>query len=371
MKIGFDAKRAFFNRAGLGNYSRNVLNALSLYYPQHQYLLYTPKNKQRLYYPGSNQQVITPNTKTKFASSMWRSFKIGRLAVQDNLDIYHGLSHELPFSVNKRKVKTVVTIHDLIFIRHPEFYPFIDRKIYHYKFKKACQDADRVIAISEQTKADILQFFNIEESKIEVVYQPIHQRFFNPILKSESEAVRRKYQLPIDFLLNVGTIEKRKNLLAILQAMVVENIDLPLLVIGKTTDYMKEITRFINKNPDLKVIFLHDVADDELNAIYRMAKILIYPSVFEGFGLPVAEAQACGTPVITSNISSMPEAGGHAAFLVKPNSPEQIGLAMRHLMSDTEFYQQKVDEAIVQAQQFTPAKAAKNLFKLYNNLLSM
>jgi glycosyltransferase involved in cell wall biosynthesis len=369
MKIGFDAKRTFFNRAGLGNYSRNVLNALSLYYPQHQYYLYSPRNKQQLYYPGSNQQVILPQNGWRKFPSLWRSFKIASLTKKHKLDIYHGLSHELPTGIQHKSCKTVVTIHDLIFIRYPEFYRFIDRQIYFRKFKQACRNADKVIAISEQTKSDIQEFFHIEESKIEVIYQPIHQRFFNPILEDDAQMVRCKYQLPIDFILSVGTIERRKNLLSILEAMVTENLDYPLLVIGRPTSYINDVKAYIAKHPNLKVIFLHDIADDELNAIYRMAKILIYPSVFEGFGLPVAEALACGTPVITSNISSMPEAGGDAAILIQPDSAEEIGLAMRHLLSDNDFYQRKVEESKIQAQQFTPAKAAKQLIQLYKSIL--
>ncbi len=365
MKIGFDAKRAFSNRAGLGNYSRNILNALLSYYPDNEYILYTPENSLQLYEPKPNQKVIMPSGSWKKTPSLWRALHLSAEIKKEKPDIYHGLSHELPRGIQRTGTRPVVTIHDLIFLRYPEFYKPLDRYIYKKKFRYACKTADQIIAISQQTKADIIQFFGIAEQKINVVYQPVHQRFFNALNKEDLNEVKRKYQLPHEFILNVGTIEPRKNLLTVLETMVAENLDYPLLVIGQPTSYLKTINAYIAKHPRLKVIFLRNVTNEELNAIYRMAKMVIYPSVFEGFGLPVVEALACGTPVVTSNISSLPEAGGNAAIQVNPTSLDEMGTAMRHLLTNDEFYQQHARKAIKHAQHFTPEKAARNLWDVY------
>lgn len=369
MRIGFDAKRAFNNRAGLGNYSRNVLEALFYYYRDNQYFLFTPHNKEKLYVTKKNQQIIKPNGFWNYFSSVWRSTQISKEIKKNNIELYHGLSHELPLGINKTKVKSVVTIHDLIFLRYPEFYKKIDRKIYLQKFKQACLNANKIIAISEQTKADIVHFFSINEAKIKVIYQPINQDFFSPSTEQQKKEIQKKYHLPQGFFLYVGTIEERKNLLTVVKAMQQANINYPLLVVGKATAYLDKVKNYIAEKSLKNIIFLHKVSNEELKGFYTMAKLLVYPSVFEGFGLPVAEAQACGTPVITSNLSSLPEAAGEAGMLIDPHSPEEISKAILHLYNDEEFYKTKKKQSLENAQRFTFEKTAKELHELYKQLV--
>lgn len=166
MKIGFDAKRAFFNRSGLGNYSRNLLRALSLYYPDNQYLLYTTSKNTSLFNLTDQNFIIKEPSGflNKRLKSYWRSFSLTKQVKRDELNLFHGLSHELPYNIHKSGIKTVVTIHDLIFLRFPGLYKTFDRRIYLKKFKYACKIADLIIAVSKQTANDIQEFFGIDKS---------------------------------------------------------------------------------------------------------------------------------------------------------------------------------------------------------------
>ncbi len=373
MKIGFDAKRAFSNRAGLGNFSRNTINALHRFYPENEYLLFTPDNNPDLFLsPGSSEIRMPHNLWWKALKPVWRRYHISKLFDREKIDIYHGLSHELPIGIEKTDVKSIVTIHDLIFIRHPEYYRPTDRRIYLQKFKHACTLADRIHAISQQTKNDIVDFFDIPERKIEVIYQSCNPLFYQNFSDEEKTEVLEKYKLPYHFLLSVGTVEKRKNLLNILKAMIKFDIRISMVVAGRETKYMVEIEDFIQKNKEkLKVHFLTNISDRELGILYQSANMLVYPSVFEGFGLPVIEAQASGCPVVTSRSSSMPEAGGKGAVYVNPASEKEIGDAILRLMNDPEYRSVLVEEGRKNAERFTPELFAQQMHKLYTRIYNV
>ena len=373
MKIGFDAKRAFSNRAGLGNFSRNTIHALHHFYPENEYVLFTPDKKKNLFSPSEQLKVVMPGSwHWKFLKAAWRRYKISKLFDTEKIDIFHGLSHELPVGIEKTDVKSIVTIHDLIFIRYPEYYKEADRRIYLRKFRHACNLADRIHAISQQTKNDIVEFFNIPERKIEVIYQSCNPMFYQKFSKEDKAEVLEKYKLPDQFLLSVGTVEKRKNLLNVLKALVANEIEIPLVVAGRKTNYMLEIDDFIQKHKGkLKIYFLTNTSDRELGILYQAADMLVYPSVFEGFGLPVIEAQASGCPVVTSRSSSMPEAGGKGAAYVNPVSEREIGNAIQKIMTDKEYRQSLIEEGRKNAERFTPEIYTQQMHKLYTRVYNV
>ena len=372
MKIGFDAKRAFNNVAGLGNFSRNTIRALSRQFPNDRYFLFHPGNKNPLFTPPENSYEVKPDGFLwKTVKYGWRSFRVGRLARELELDIYHGLSHELPVWIEKSNIRTIVTMHDLIYLRHPEYYQQIDRKIYNQKFRHACRVATRIHAISEQTKQDLMTFFSVPEEKIRVIYQSVNPVFFERVDEAQKQRLRIKYQLPPKFILSVGTVEPRKNLLGLLEGMIISKTYIPLVVVGKLTDYQHKVQKFIEADLNrLDVFFLSRIQDDELAVLYQMAEVLVYPSFFEGFGLPVAEAQASGCPVITSYTSSLPEVGGDAALYVNPVRPEDIGKALAKLLADSKMRESLIAKGTANAQRFTPANFARQLKQLYNTLLN-
>lgn len=363
MKIAFDAKRFFHNTSGLGNYSRDLVRILATYFPENEYILLNKNKSERaadlLSFPNVH---FVETTKGNFS----RQLKMGKDAQQQNADIFHGLSGELPLKWDKKPIKKIVTIHDLIFVRYPQYYSFFDRKIHFWKFKKAADSADKIIAISEQTKRDIIQFLNIPESKIEVIYQGCHKAFKEQQSEDFIQQTKEKFDLPERFVLNVGTIEERKNLLNVVKAL--KDTDIPLVVVGKKTKYFRKVERFVRENK-MKVYFLEGVSMDELAVIYKLADIFIYPSLFEGFGIPVIEALFSETVVITSNTSCLPEAGGPDSVYIDPKNPLDIQAKIKFLWQNESERKRRAEKGFEFVQKFNDQSIAKELIKIYENIL--
>ncbi len=378
MRIGFDGKRAFHNFRGLGNYSRTLIESLIIHYPQLQYYLYTPpyKDERAIAWRKMLEQmnVCLPTSMLGEAlPSVWRSFLLKDDLKREGLDLYHGLSHELPSGIEKLNIKKVVTIHDLIFMRYPEFFPFIDRVIYKRKFTYSCAVADKVIAICEQTKQDLIEFLDIPESKIEVVYQSCNPRFFIPTTSEQLQSLKTKYLIDKDFILNVGAIEPRKNALSLVKAFhaISREIKEDLILIGHGKQYKNEIEDYIVKN-DLvgRVRIISGVPMADLPAFYSLAKLFVYPSHFEGFGIPIIEAMFSKTPVITSKGSCFPEAGGPSCIYIDPDNIEEVAFEIKSLIGDLDKQFRMQEEGYRFVQKFHWSKTSENLFSLYANLIN-
>jgi glycosyltransferase involved in cell wall biosynthesis len=373
MRIGFDAKRAFFNRSGLGNYSRSLIASLSGLYPENEYYLFTPSYPGRVDFNPEKVHLIQPETTFgKLFPSWWRSRGIKTDILKNEIDIFHGLSNELPVRIKETGIKTVITIHDLIFLRYPELYKPIDRKIYFWKSKSGCMAADRVIAISNQTKNDIIEYYGIDESRIDIVYQASDPLFGIRVDEQRKHAIRNKYNLPAEFLLTVGTIEKRKNLLNMVKALEIGRTSLPLVAIGRPTAYIREIQEYIETTKLQKsVILLHDVPTEELPAFYQMASVFLYPSIFEGFGIPILEALNSGTPVITSQGGCFSEVSGPAGCYVNPLEPEEIANAIDRLCSSDDLRNNMTGLGYKQAENFTAGRIAECQMNIYKKLADL
>lgn len=383
MNIGFDAKRAYHNNTGLGYYSRTLIQLLSGYFPEHQYYLFNPRPGSAYQFPGNNIHEINPSRfpSTLFRSA-WRSSWVTRDLKDLKIDLYHGLSHEIPVGIPKTGVKSIVTIHDLIHERFPHQYNPIDVKIYTQKYRYACKHADKVIAISEQTKKDIIEFYKTPAEKIEVCYQSCSPLFGQMASSQEKERIRRKYQLPEQFFLSVGTINERKNLLNVCKAMFLlrNDLDIPLIVIGRGSgNYYKKVKDYIIQNGlEKKIVFLSETASarndnsylitEDMPAIYQLAIAMLYPSFFEGFGAPVMEALWSQLPVITSNVSCLPEVGGDAAYYVNPNSAQEIATGMKRIYEDESLAESMKKKGIQYAQHFTPEKYVNSVMNVYKSI---
>lgn len=375
MRIGFDAKRAYQNYTGLGNYSRDLLKSLMETANEHEYFLYAPKitNHPSVKFLAnySNIKVSTPQSQLhKTFKGLWRSVNLEKHLLQDKIDVFHGLSNEIPIKGNDSKIKYVVTIHDLIFKRYPRNYKAIDRRIYNTKFKYACKNADRIIAISEQTKKDIIEFYGIDPKKISVIYQTCHENFKRVYSDEIRSHIRDKYDLPKEYILNVGTIETRKNLFGIIQAIQHMKNDLPIVVVGKKTKYFNFIKVQMQKlkiDPN-RLIFLNNVSIEELPAIYQMANVFVYPSYFEGFGIPIIEALHSNVPVITSNGGCFTEAAGPQSKFIDPDDPEEIGAAIDEILANEELRKKMVSEGKSYVARFEPNILTKQLLEVYNQL---
>lgn len=370
-RIGFDAKRAFLNHAGLGNYSRNTLNALRRYFPEKEYVLFTPEQRSPLFSDQEGFEVVSPAfPASRLYASLWRSFFLAGMLKKKRLDLYHGLTNELPSGIHKTGIKTVVTIHDLIFLRYPQYYKPVDRKIYFQKVHYACKVADRIIAVSTQTRKDIIRFMNIDPAKISVVYQGISPLFFEDP-KTSPEELRTKYHLPEHYILSVGTLEQRKNQVSLLKAVHAGNLDLSIVLVGKQTRYAAELNAFaLRHGMKEKVIMTGQVPDEDLPGLYKNAGVMVYISEFEGFGLPVVEAMASGCPVVASNTSCMPETTAGAALLCDPRNSHEILHAIQTILNNPKGTKQLIEKGKKRALEFTGEKTSANLVSLYEKILA-
>ncbi len=365
MKIAFDAKRFFHNTSGLGNYSRDLIRILSQYYPENEYLLLNKNSSER-----GREILEKPNVKFVPTSkgNLSRQLKMGKDAQKTSANVFHGLSGELPLKWEKEPIKKIVTIHDLIFMRYPQYYSFFDRKIHLWKFKKAAITADKIIAISEQTKRDIITYLKVPESKIEVIYQGCHKAFKEQQPDDVIQAVKEKFSLPERYILNVGTIEDRKNLLNIVKG--ISGTEIPLVVVGRKTNYYKKVEAFIKKNKmEKQVLFLEGVSMEELAVIYKLADVFVYPSFFEGFGIPVIEALFSKTATITSNTSCLPEAGGKDSVYIDPGNYVDIGAKIKFLWENESERKRRAEKSFEFVQKFNDEPIAAQLMELYKKNL--
>lgn len=373
MRIGFDAKRAYFNLSGLGNYSRNIIHYLSCHYPENEYILYAPRRPDSPDMLASTglQPALPKSWISKRFPSFWRSFRLPKRLEYDNIDLFHGLSNEIPFGIHRYHLKTVVTIHDLIFMKYPQWYGKIDRIIYTRKSSYSCRFAHRIIAASEQTRSDIISFFNIDPEKINVVYQGCDPRFYASASPEKKQEVLAKYNLMPGYIFYVGTIEKRKNLLNVVKAIHHGRIHTPLVVVGRHTPYASIVKKYIHDNHLETVTFLENVPNDDLPPLYQLSSLFIYPSTYEGFGIPILEALYSRTPVITTSWGCFPEAGGDFSAYIDPENIEQIADSIKKILDDTELRKKMIDEGYKHALKFNDKDIAENMMRIYCELVNL
>ncbi len=363
-RIAFDAKRAYHNSRGLGNYSRDTIRLLTHYAPENEYFYFGQPTD--LFRPACGT-VVAPKGIWNAFPALWRSWGCLSDLSEQHIDIYHGLSGELPFGIHSTATKTIVTMHDTIFVRYPELYSPTYRRIFSRKVQYACDHATRIIAISEQTKRDLIRFFNADEAKIRVVYQGCSNLFRQPVSDTAIETAKEKYGLPDRYIIDVGAIEPRKNLRNLLYAMAEAHIDLPLVVVGGKSKYAEQM-RALAERLGVRLTMLHGVSFADFPALYKGAECLVYPSLYEGFGIPILEAMCVGTPVLTSTGSCFEETGGEAALYADPNAPIAIGLQLQRLLTDEALRTDLKQRGLKQAEKFSDDAVAHNLLEVYHTL---
>jgi glycosyltransferase involved in cell wall biosynthesis len=338
MNIGFDAKRLFNNKSGLGNYSRNLVHCMSEYCPSESYTLYTPSiklvNHEAEFRTLQNVSIRTAQSANH---AMWRTYGITKDIKHDKINLYHGLTHELPRNISKANCGKVVTIHDLIFKRYPEYFPATDRAIYNLKWKHSLSSSDRIVAISNHTKQDIIEYYSVNPEKIDVIYNPCDVKFYNSTKINPSDY---QLELPSHFMLSVGSIEPRKNFEAIIKSIAQvpkdQRIELVIVGRGKERNKKKLLELASSLGLETSVHLRSDITNDQIIEVYQRAEFLIYASHYEGHGLPITEALLCGTPVISSYTSSMKEAGGPDCLYFNPDNIEEITSAIITIQDNAE-----------------------------------
>ncbi len=378
--IGLDAKRIVRNRTGLGSYARTLVNDLAiagadtlnlrLYAPDEGYddlrAQVTAHPHVHFCYPTFS----TPLSKMlapfpSLQKSHWRSSAIVKDLQKDGVQLYHGLSGELPTGLRQAGIKSVVTIHDLIFLRHPEYYQWIDTKLYAWKFRQTIREADHIIAISQCTKRDIMQLGQVPEDKITVIYQSFAPRFEAQNLKPQTSDL-----YPQKYILSVGTIEERKNTLLAVKALPYLPENLSLLLVGRATEYAKEVRKYADHHGlGRRVLMRHDVSNDELPALYANAEAFVYPSRYEGFGIPIIEAISMGLPVVAATGSCLEEAGGPHSLYVHPDDAEGLANAIRQVLSGAAGREERISQSRDYIRRFEGKDVAGQVMNIYHQLL--
>lgn len=362
MTIGFDAKRLFFNHTGLGVYSRLLVKGMSNLDPDMNMVLFAKNARQSGYFSQFDNLKIVSSP-----GFLWRSWRMTGDIVKNRCDLYHGLSHELPYGIHRSRVKTLVTIHDVIFQLFPGLYPWLDRKVYHQKWKYSSRVANRIVAVSKQTKEDLCRFYEVEAEKISIIPPPVDMQYL-PV-DIPSFIIREK--LPEKFFLFVGALNRRKNISLIMEALNIlqRQNHLPLIIIGTGTE-KEALIKLVQKYHLSGMVYFKDYVPQEmLPAYYQAATALIYPSIYEGFGIPIVEALRNKIPVITSNISSMPEAAGPGGLLIDPGNPGDLAQAMLQIQEDKNLRRDLIEKGYQHSLKFLPEVICNRQLALYREIL--
>jgi glycosyltransferase involved in cell wall biosynthesis len=335
MRVAIDARK--LHDFGIGTYIRNLLRQLARIDRETDYVLLSPASDLDLAAQlGSNfRTVLEPSPNYSLREQVHVPWVLRR----ERPDVFHAPHYVLPAAVTCR---SVVTIHDCIHLMFPQYLP--NKMAYAYaraSMWAAVKRSDRILTVSEASKRDILHFFNVPPEKIVVVYNAIDDHFWLTPPDEEVARVKERYQLEHQFILYVGNIKPHKNLVRLIEAFAELRRtgfdELKLLIIGDEISKLPSLRRAVHGHKLHKhVRFLGFVSDDTLRVLYRLASLFVFPSLYEGFGLPPLEAMASGTPVVTSNQSSLPEVTGDAAVLVDPYDVRSIVEGMRRVLSDAD-----------------------------------
>jgi len=373
LRIGIDYTAAVRQGAGIGRYTRELVRALAELNRGHDYVLFAAMGGQRTAdatWPSSFQMRSVPVSDRALAI-LWHRLQLPLWVelVTGPVDIFHSPDFVLP---PVRRARTLVTVHDLSFIRYPQYADANLRAYLNKVVPRSVHRADLVLADSQSTKGDLVELLGVEPAKIAVVYPGVEERF-RPIQdQALLEEVRGRYSLPPRFVLGLGTLQPRKNFTRLIQAyslLVTRHPSLHLVIAGGKGWLYDEIFATVKQlGLEKKVLFPGFVADEHLPAFYNLADLFVFPSLYEGFGLPPLEALACGTPVITSNASSLPEVVGEAGPMVEATDMEALAGAMERVLEDNALRKEMIAKGMKQAEKFTWETAAAKLLSLYETL---
>jgi len=377
MKISIDLTSIPNQKTGVGKYAMALIKALGKFDNENYYWIFVKRNQAEDFNPKKKNFhiVLCSNIlQSKILRILWEQFILPLYIKRLKIDLLHSIHYTIPLFAG---CKVVVTFHDMTFFLFPEKHIFIKRLFFKLFIYISSWRANRLIAVSESTKRDIIKFLNVNNNKIDVVYEAIDPKYY--ILKNESMTlwIRNKYSILNKFILYVGTLEPRKNIIRLIQAyhnlLTKKLINHQLVIVGKKGWHYQEIFNMVNKlglnEGRQKIIFTGYVPEEELPFLYNAADVFIYPSLYEGFGIPPLEALACGVPVISSNISSLPEVVGDAGILIDPYNVQEISQAMFEMSKNQKKRAQFKIKGLKRAQEFSSEKLANETIKVYEKTM--
>jgi glycosyltransferase involved in cell wall biosynthesis len=368
MRIVIDARK--LHDFGIGTYIRNLVAELGALDPATDYILLTrPDDAGAAATAGPNfRAVVTPSR----PYSLGEQWTVPRAAARERADLLHEPHYVLP---PLTRCRTVVTIHDCIHLRFPEYLPSRAAFVYaHAMIRLAARKADRILTVSDASKRDILHYTGVAPEKVVVVPNGLDARFAAVPDAEAVERVRQRFQLDHPFVLYVGNIKPHKNLPRLIAAFAAMRADGPeglkLVVIGDETSRHPGLRQAVHRHRlDKHVRFFGFQPAATLVVFYRLARAFVFPSLYEGFGLPPLEAMANEAPVVTSNVSSLPEVAGGAALLVDPYDVASIADGIRRAVTDEALRQELIARGRIRAREFSWARAAADTLRVYRQVL--
>ena len=370
MKVLFDFGFKEGVKDGMGVYGTNLVTALQKVVPQVEATIHPePHWKRCLSWP--------PFGLRKLTYLGWNNFFLPKIINNEKPSILHGINLVVPLRKKSLDCKTVVTIYDLTYVRFPETLSPQFRLYYEKMIPRVVQRADHILAISEFTRQELMTVLQVPEHKITVTY--LASKFsdrgdLTGVQDGAFQSNLRRLGLKRPFILSIGTIEPRKNLVRLIHAfkLMVDQKDYEVdLVIVGAKGWMTDAVfqKIIDNSLHSRVKFLGHVSDNDLFDLYKTATLLAYPSLYEGFGLPVLEAMTLGTPVITSNVSSLPEIAGDAALTVNPFDVDEIAHTLQRVLNDSNLQKSMSVKGLKRAKHFSWEKTAFDTLKAYENAL--
>ena len=373
--IGFDARHAMEDGVEFGAYSRLVIEAIALAAPRHTYIrAYTPERTPHSGYNAIEQlhnvETMEPDgTLWRKLQTIWRIWHSSKDISNGGVELYHGLAEHIPLGLASRNIRSVVTIHNMAYLYDRSILNSPENLLSRIYMGRMLHRVDRIVAVSECVKRDIVKHFHIDPDKVDVVYSGIAKHFTEHVSEEQMEAVREKYNLPEKYILSTGTHLERRNMINIIKILPLLDHELHYVIAGHTTTYTSRLVRAAEElGVAQRVHFINRALDEELPAIYHGAKILVNLSRYEGFPTSVAEAMAIGIPCLVTRKSSMEEIAEDAALYVNAQKRDELVASIRRLTEDNELRNHLIKEGRRHASRFRPEVVAFNLMNSYRRV---
>jgi len=374
LKIAVNTRLLIKNKLeGIGWFSYETLSRIVKQHPEHDFyfIFDRPYDPSFVFAPNVKAIVAPPQARHPVLYFIWFEFVIPHILKKISADLF--LSPDGYLSL-RSKIKQISVIHDLSFEHYHEDLPWFESWYYRKVFPKYAHKAIRIATVSDFSKSDIIKHYHIDAKKIDVVFNGVN-KIFQPVSELEKQLTRSKYALGCEYFICVGSVHKRKNIVNLLKAFELfkseRSSDVKLLIVGQKRWWTKEMQLSLNQMVyTLDVIFTGRVETENLHLLMGSALALTYVSYHEGFGIPILEAFCCDTPVITSNITSMPEVAGDAAIFIDPFSPDSIADAMKRIYLEKDLRDELIERGHERQKLFSWQKSADALWQCIENAIS-
>lgn len=375
MLIGWNTSLLQKNLSGVGNYIEKILIEFGKTKLKDNLILFGAKNDYDYSKINLEDRTLLSNriiSKNKISRIIWEQSILPMKSSEKNIEILHCPAHVSPLVSSK---KIILTIHDLAFKLLPKTFKLPNRIYLNNIVPVSIKKADKIIAVSKNTKKDIIEQYNIPSDKITVIYNGINNDY-KVIDKSDIiNKIKKKYNLSNEFILYLGTLEPRKNITNLIKAYSLYksklNNEIKLVIAGGKGWLYEDVFSLVEeKQLEEDVVFTGYVDEEDIVPLYNAATLFVYPSLYEGFGLPPLEAMACGTPVITSNVSSLPEVVGDAAITVDPHNINKLSQAINRILDNENLQNEMIQKGIERSKKFTWEKTARETIKIYEKVLN-